>query len=158
MGARQPAPAEALHAGQDERLEVEAGSLRARVEGVDYPVEAGDVLEVPRGAVHQVWNESALPPARAGRRSPQGAREPGSRRSTACSAAAALAEAAVPGPLAFGVLVTEYRDVIRLAARPRSAALAALASLGRLRGYRAELPLRVGAAAPAGHAREGKTG
>ena len=44
----------------------------------------------------------------------------------------------MPGPLALGVLLTEYDDVIRPAARPRSAVKAALALLslaGRGRGY-----------------------
>jgi hypothetical protein len=39
----------------------------------------------------------------------------------------------------MGVLLTHYRDVFRLAARPRPvvrAALAALGTMGRLRGYR----------------------
>jgi hypothetical protein len=45
----------------------------------------------------------------------------------------------MPGPLAFGVMLTAYRDVFRLAGpdlvlRP---ALAALAVLGRARGYSA---------------------
>ena len=46
----------------------------------------------------------------------------------------------MPGPLAFGVLLTEYRDVFRLAARPQPVArgaLAGLAVVGRLRGYSA---------------------
>jgi hypothetical protein len=43
----------------------------------------------------------------------------------------------MPGPLAFGVLLTEYRDVFRLAGpdvvlRP---ALGLLGALGRMRGY-----------------------
>jgi hypothetical protein len=45
----------------------------------------------------------------------------------------------MPGPLAFGVLLTEYRDTFRLAAGPEPlvrGALAVLALLGRLRGYR----------------------
>jgi hypothetical protein len=40
----------------------------------------------------------------------------------------------MPGPVAFGVLLTEYRDVFQLAARPRAVVrtgLAALALLGR---------------------------
>jgi hypothetical protein len=44
----------------------------------------------------------------------------------------------MPGPVAIGVLLTEYRDVMRLAARPRPlvrGALALLAWIGRMRGY-----------------------
>jgi hypothetical protein len=45
----------------------------------------------------------------------------------------------LPSPLAFGVLVTEYRDVVRLAGPGPllRAAFAALAILGRASGYRA---------------------
>ena len=44
----------------------------------------------------------------------------------------------MPGPLAFGVYLTEYDDVIRLAGPqlPIRAALAGLGAIGRLRGYR----------------------
>lgn len=48
----------------------------------------------------------------------------------------------MPRPLALGVLLTEYDDVIRPAARPRSAVKAALALLslaGRARGYGREV-------------------
>ena len=44
----------------------------------------------------------------------------------------------MPGPLAFAALLTEYDDVFRLAAGPEPVvrgALAALAPLGRMRGY-----------------------
>jgi hypothetical protein len=44
----------------------------------------------------------------------------------------------MPGPLAFGVLLTEYRDVFRLAGPDRllRPALALLGEIGRRRGYR----------------------
>jgi hypothetical protein len=47
----------------------------------------------------------------------------------------------MPGPLAYGVFLTEYRDVFRLAApdlltRP---VLGILGAIGRLRGYRARI-------------------
>ena len=45
----------------------------------------------------------------------------------------------MPSPLAFGVLLTEYRDVFRLAGPDTllRGAFAALAIAGRARGYRA---------------------
>jgi hypothetical protein len=45
----------------------------------------------------------------------------------------------MPGPLAFGVLLSEYRDVFRLASGPDwllRPALATIGLIGRLRGYR----------------------
>jgi hypothetical protein len=44
----------------------------------------------------------------------------------------------MPGPLAFGVMLTEYRDVFRLAGAPDALTrplLGALAVIGRARGY-----------------------
>jgi hypothetical protein len=44
----------------------------------------------------------------------------------------------MPGPLAYGVLLTEYRDVFRLAAPAEPVVrvgLSALAVVGRARGY-----------------------
>ena len=39
---------------QDERFEVLEGSLRTIVDGVERTVRAGESLDVPRGAVHQM--------------------------------------------------------------------------------------------------------
>ena len=46
----------------------------------------------------------------------------------------------MPGPLAFGAYLTEYRDVFRLAGPQPvlSPALKLLGALGRLKGYRPE--------------------
>jgi hypothetical protein len=46
----------------------------------------------------------------------------------------------MPGPLAFGVFLTEYRDVFRLGVGPdfiTRPLLAGLGLVGRFRGYRA---------------------
>jgi hypothetical protein len=51
----------------------------------------------------------------------------------------------MPGPLAFGAMLTEYSDVFRLAVGPDPVvrgALAVLGAVGRARGYR---PVELGA-------------
>jgi hypothetical protein len=48
----------------------------------------------------------------------------------------------MPGPLAFAVLLNEYDDVFELAVAPRPllrGVFAALAPIGRLRGYSAHV-------------------
>jgi mannose-6-phosphate isomerase-like protein (cupin superfamily) len=45
-----------LHPGQDERFEVHEGTLTAVVGGEERVLGAGDVLEIPRGTVHKMWN------------------------------------------------------------------------------------------------------
>ena len=49
-----------------------AGTLQARVDGVEHALVAGDVLEIPRGAVHQLWNEGDEPARALWRTSPAG--------------------------------------------------------------------------------------
>ena len=43
-----------FHPAQDERFEVLEGSLRTIVDGVERTLHAGESLDVPRGAVHQM--------------------------------------------------------------------------------------------------------
>lgn len=51
------APPPHLHPAQDERFEVLAGGMSALIAGERLTVSAGEVLEIPRGTVHQMWNE-----------------------------------------------------------------------------------------------------
>jgi mannose-6-phosphate isomerase-like protein (cupin superfamily) len=52
------APPAHLHPQQDERFEVHAGALQVRLAGRERVIVAGDVLDVPRGTAHQMWNAS----------------------------------------------------------------------------------------------------
>jgi mannose-6-phosphate isomerase-like protein (cupin superfamily) len=136
------APPKHFHPGQDEEFEVLEGVIRARVDGAEHTLRQGDTLEVPRGAVHQMWNAGHEPARAIWRTAPAGrtarwfAELDGLRRS------GRVGRNGMPGPLALGAYLTEYRDVIRLAGpqpilRP---VLAALGALGRLRGYRPAEP------------------
>ncbi|MGH2922824.1 MAG: cupin domain-containing protein, partial [Solirubrobacterales bacterium] len=49
-------PPKHFHPDQDERFEVIVGALRAKVDGSERDLRQGDVLDIPRGAVHQMWN------------------------------------------------------------------------------------------------------
>jgi quercetin dioxygenase-like cupin family protein len=44
------------HPSQDERFEVLAGAMRARIDGEETELPEGAVLDIGRGQVHQMWN------------------------------------------------------------------------------------------------------
>jgi quercetin dioxygenase-like cupin family protein len=56
--ARPPAH---FHPHQDERFEVLEGELTAQVKGATRVLRAGETLEVPRRAVHRMWNAGSAP-------------------------------------------------------------------------------------------------
>ncbi len=58
-GGSSPPPAH-LHPSQDERFEVRAGVMHALVGSEQRTIAAGEVLEIPRGTVHQMWNEGEV--------------------------------------------------------------------------------------------------
>jgi quercetin dioxygenase-like cupin family protein len=131
-------PPRHFHPSQDERFEVLEGTLVARVDGEEHRLSPGDVLEIPRGAVHQMWNPGSEPARALWRTSPAGRTAEWFAAIDALLRSGRVGSDGMPGPLAFGVYLTEYRDVFRLAGpqpllRP---AFAALGVLGRLRGYR----------------------
>jgi mannose-6-phosphate isomerase-like protein (cupin superfamily) len=132
------APPKHLHPGQAERFEILEGSLRARVDGEELLLHPGDRLDVPAGAVHQMWNDGDVPARATWRTSPAGRTAEWFAELDALQRAGRVGRDGMPGPLAFGVFLTEYRDVIRLAG-PQSLLrplLAALAIAGRVRGLR----------------------
>ena len=55
------APPKHFHPEQDERFEVLGGTLRVNVDGDERDLAAGDTIEIPRGAVHQMWNPGEVP-------------------------------------------------------------------------------------------------
>ena len=50
-----------LHPKQEEHFTVQSGQLHAVVDGVERDLFDGDVLEVPRGACHQMWGAADEP-------------------------------------------------------------------------------------------------
>lgn len=59
-GEGSPPPAH-LHPAQDERFEVQSGAMQALLAGEARTVAAGEVLEIPRGTTHQMWNAGTEP-------------------------------------------------------------------------------------------------
>jgi quercetin dioxygenase-like cupin family protein len=132
-------PPKHLHPSQDERFEVVEGELHARVDGAEHVLLAGDDLEILRGSVHQMWNPGASEARAIWRTTPAMRTASWFRAIDSLHRSGRVGANGMPGPLAFGVLLSEYRDVFRLAGpdlvlRP---VLAALGAIGRVRGYRA---------------------
>jgi quercetin dioxygenase-like cupin family protein len=131
-------PPRHFHPEQDERFEVLSGALHVRVGGEERVLSAGDVLDVPRGTAHQMWNPDDEPARAIWRTTPAGRTAEWFAAIHDLRRSGRVGRNGMPGPLAFGAYLTEYRDVFRLAG-PRpvvTAALRALGALGRLRGYR----------------------
>jgi len=128
-----------LHPEQDEHFEVLAGSVRAQVDGDERTLEACDTLDIPRGTVHQMWNPGPGEARVRWETAPAGRTEQWFRAIDRLHREGRVGSNGMPGPLAFGVLLSEYRDVFRLAAGPDPVVrtgLSILGKVGRARGYR----------------------
>jgi quercetin dioxygenase-like cupin family protein len=133
-------PPKHWHPSQDEHFEVIEGSVEVILDGVRRTLTAGESIDIPRGAVHQFSNPGPAPARVLWQVRPGGRTEHWFRGIDALHRRGRVGKDGRPGILAFAVLLTEYRDVFRLdtpAAPVFRVALAALAVLGRLRGYRA---------------------
>jgi mannose-6-phosphate isomerase-like protein (cupin superfamily) len=105
-----PLPPAHLHPAQSERFAVHDGELLFLVDGVESRVGAGEVLEVPPGAVHQVRNPGDVPAVVTWQTRP--ALRTGEFH---CAIAAARDSGDVARLLA---VVEEYSDVFVLAPQP----------------------------------------
>jgi len=129
-----------LHPAQDERFEVLEGRLSVRLGGDPVrELAAGDVLEIPRGTAHSMWNASDAPARVRWATLPAGRTE---EWWAALSGARREGERMPPLPT-LGALLTEYDDVFRLAKaqavmRPVLRALAPLDRRG-VRGARRDV-------------------
>jgi mannose-6-phosphate isomerase-like protein (cupin superfamily) len=131
-------PPKHFHPSQDERFEVLEGSLHARVDGIEHELGTGETLDVPRRAVHQIWNPGAQPARATWQTRPGGRTEQWFRAIDRLHREGRVGSNGMPGPLAYSVLLTEYDDVFRLAVPAEPvvrAGLSGLAVVGRARGY-----------------------
>ena len=107
--------------------------------GEQRELGVGETLDIPRGTPHQMWNQGDVPARAIWQTRPAGRTEDWYRSIDGLYREGRVGSDDVPGPLAFGVFLTEYRDVFRLASPPDVVArplLAVLGLLGRVRGYR----------------------
>jgi mannose-6-phosphate isomerase class I len=61
-------PLEHFHPNQDEHFEILAGRMEAQVGGERRTLSEGDVLDIPAGTVHAMWNSTGNERASSGRR------------------------------------------------------------------------------------------
>jgi quercetin dioxygenase-like cupin family protein len=131
-------PPKHFHPAQDEHFEVAAGKVRVRAGDEDRTLGTGDTIDIPRETVHQMWNPGPDEARVVWRTRPAGRTEEWFAAIDRLHREGKVGRNGMPGPLAFAALLTEYSDVFRLAAGPEPivrGALAALAPLGRMRGY-----------------------
>jgi hypothetical protein len=105
-------------------------------------LQVGETLEIPRGVHHQMWNAGSEPARALWQTRPAGRTEQWFRSIDSLHREGRVGRNGMPGPLAFGVYLTEFRDVFRLAVGPEVLTrplLAGLGLIGRLRGYRPEI-------------------
>jgi mannose-6-phosphate isomerase-like protein (cupin superfamily) len=127
-----------LHPSQDERFVVAEGELTAEIAGERRVLHAGDVLEIPRGTPHRMWN-SGSGPARASwqtrpaLRTAQFWRAMDDARRTRPTK-----HGGILTPVAVAPLLRKYRPEFQLAlpAPLERTALAVLGLAARVRGYR----------------------
>jgi quercetin dioxygenase-like cupin family protein len=132
-------PPKHFHPEQDEHFEVLHCEVRVDLAGEVRSYSAGEEFDVPRGTIHTFWNPGDGSARVRWRTSPAGRTEQWFRAINRIQVEGRVGKDGMPSPLAFGVLLTEYRDIFRLAGPDRllRPALALLGEIGRRRGYRA---------------------
>lgn len=122
-----------LHPAQDERFTVLEGTLGVRVGGAEHTLGVGDTLDVPRETVHQMWNLAQAPARVRWEVRPAGRTLEWFRAFDALHRSGQVAGNGLPKPHHLAALLTEYRDVFRLAgpAGALAPALRVVAPLGR---------------------------
>ena len=108
-------PPKHFHPSQDEHFEVLAGTVRVRVDGDERDLATGEEIDIPRGAVHQMWNPVAEQARVSWRTSPAGRTEQWFRAVDAANRRAVEEGRDRAGTLDFAPLLAEFEDVIRLA-------------------------------------------
>jgi mannose-6-phosphate isomerase-like protein (cupin superfamily) len=133
-----PPPAH-YHPDQDEHFEVLEGTLTAKLDGEERDLGPGETLDIPRRTPHQMWNRGEVDARAIWQTRPAGRTEDWFRALDRLFREGRVGGNGMPSPVAYGVYLTEYRDVFRLASPPDALArplLAILGLVGRARGYK----------------------
>lgn len=131
-------PPRHFHPSQDEHFEVLEGEIHIRADDQERVLRVGDTVDVARGSAHQMWNAADDPARVLWQTRPAGRTEDWFRAIDALHREGKVGGSGVPGPLAFAVMLAEYRDTFRLAVAPDvllRPVVQLLALLGRARGY-----------------------
>src|SRR5262245_4754176 len=136
----EPPPAH-YHPSQDEHFEVVEGALKLRVNGVERDLRTGESIDIPRGTRHQMWNPNDEPARLPWQTRPAGRTEQWFRSIDQLHREGRVRRNGMPGPLAFGGYLSEFRDVFRLGVGPEFVTrplVTILGVAGRAKGYRPE--------------------
>jgi mannose-6-phosphate isomerase-like protein (cupin superfamily) len=126
-----------FHPRQDEHFEVVSGSIRAHVGRDERALGAGDVLDVPAGTVHAMWNDGEGAANVIWQTRPALRSEDFFRTVGALAEQGKLTTKGPRNPLVGASLLYRFREEFRLAHLPRLVQLVALpplAGLARLFG------------------------
>jgi mannose-6-phosphate isomerase-like protein (cupin superfamily) len=135
---------EHVHPRLQERFRVIEGTLGTKLDGVERTLQPGEEATVPAGMRHDWWNAGD---GEAGVLVELSPAEP--RFEALIATLFGLANAGrtnakgLPGPLQLALIGREFADVIRFTKPPapvQTVLFAILATVGRLRGYRAVYP------------------
>jgi hypothetical protein len=133
-----PRPPAHYHPRQDEHFEVLEGELQVEVDGQRRTLRAGDTLDVPAGAHHEMWN------AGEGTSRARWEVRPALRTEEMMETVFGLAQdgqvnsKGLPSPLRIAPIALRHGDEFRLSKPPwavQRPVLAVLSGIARLRGY-----------------------
>lgn len=135
-----------VHPRQEERVEVTSGEVHLRLGGEERVLAAGNVLTLPAGVPHMIWNESDAEATAVVRATPA------LRTETAIETLFGLARdgktnnSGMPNPLQGALLAKEYETFFAFPPLPiQRLVLAAIAPIARLLGYKTSYPVYSGA-------------
>lgn len=131
-------PPSHLHPSQDERFEVHEGELTVDLDGQRRTLKAGDVLDVPRGTAHRMWNSGASSARATWQTRPALDTIGFWREMDAARRSRPTNDDGILSPVAVAPILKRHRAEFRLAvpAPLERTALAVLGTAARVKGYR----------------------
>lgn len=132
-----------VHPRQEERFEIVSGRARIRVGRRRLEAGPGDVVVVPAGTIHRLWNAGADELHAIIEFRPALRSEQGFEQLFGLARDGKLGRTGIPNPLRMAVMAPEYLAEVALPFVPRAiqrAVFAPLALLGRALGFRAYDP------------------
>jgi quercetin dioxygenase-like cupin family protein len=139
-GPHSERPPDHFHPSQSERFEMLEGEMTVRIEGEPRILRAGDVLDIPPGTVHAMWNATDAPARVIWRTTPALATQQFFETVWGLAREGRVGPKGTPPLLQLAVIAQAYRREIRVTRPPlwlQPVVFGLLAGLGRLRGYRA---------------------
>jgi mannose-6-phosphate isomerase-like protein (cupin superfamily) len=132
-------PLEHFHPRQDERFEIVSGAMGVRIGGEERTLTADEVLEIPRGTVHAMWNQGETEAQVIWQTRPALRTEDFFVAAGRLAQRGKLTPKGASNPLLGAALMHEFRDEFRPTSPPppvQAIAFPLLAALARLLGQR----------------------